>query len=182
MTSFNRIFAVFFLAGLFAVYAPAGSAEEPYAQQSYGAKVGQKATRAVANLGTAWLEIPKNMINVTNQSNVFYGIFGGLFKGLVHTAGRLGVAAADLITIPLPTKPIAHPIYIWEDFDIDTTYGDTFRYDPPPKTQPQPAVALPAPQPVNPVAPPAPPVNYSNQYEQDNNRKLDSIFKQEMMK
>jgi len=207
MTKFNRFFVCFLLAGLFVTFAPETRADEPLAQQSYGSKVGQKAARAFANLGTAWLEIPKNMINVTNgnyatygnmanqsnalygnttgsQSNVFYGIIGGLFKGLVHMAGRLGVAAADLITIPLPTKPIAHPIYIWEDFDRDTTYGDTFRLDPAQQTaQPEPVAPMPAPQPVKPVAtPPAPPVDYSNQYNQDTNRKLDSMFRKEMMK
>jgi putative exosortase-associated protein (TIGR04073 family) len=184
MTKFNHFFVSILLTGLFVVFAPETHADEQLPQQSYGNKVGQKAARAVANLGTAWLEIPKNMINVTNQSNVFYGVVGGLFKGLVHTAGRLGVAVADLITIPLPTKPIAHPIYIWEDFDRDTVYGDTFRLDPPQQTeQPQPTAPMPAPQPVKPVAtPPAPPVDYSNQYNQDTNRKLDSMFKKEMMK
>jgi hypothetical protein len=155
-------------------------------------------------LGTAWLEIPKNMINVTNggnasygnmlsqnnaaygnsgiQPNVFYGIVGGLFKGLVHTGGRLGVAVADLITIPLPTKPIAHPIYIWENFDIDTTYGDVFRYDPTQKHA-QPVASMPTPQPVRTlVTPPAENMDYSNPYNQNTNRKLDSMFKQKMMK
>jgi len=183
MTKFTRIFAALLVTGLFAVYTPVSSAEDQYMQQSYGTKVGQKAVRSVANLGTAWLEIPKNMINVTNQSNVFYGIFGGLFKGLVHTAGRLGVAAADLITIPLPTKPIAHPVYIWEDFDVDTTYGDTFRLDPAQQTaQPGSAAPLPPPSPVKPAAiSPAEP-DYTNSYNQDINRKLDTVFKKEMMK
>jgi putative exosortase-associated protein (TIGR04073 family) len=181
MTKFNRFFVSFLIAGLFAVYAPASNAEDQPPPQSYGTKVGQKASRAFANLGTAWLEIPKNMINVTNQSNVFYGAVGGLFKGLVHTAGRLGVAVADLITIPLPTRPIAHPIYIWENFDIDTTYGDTFRYDPAQNTaQPQLVVPAAAPQTARSVVtPPASEMNYSDP---NTNRKLDSMFKKEMMK
>jgi hypothetical protein len=93
----------------------------------------------------------------------------------------LGVAAADLITMPLPTKPIAHPIYIWEDFDIDTTYGDTFRLDPHQNTAQQPPlVPVSESQPVKPVVTaPAAEVDYSNQ---DTNRKLDSMFKKEMMK
>jgi putative exosortase-associated protein (TIGR04073 family) len=179
MTKFNRFFVTLTISALFAVFTPISNAEEYSPQQSYGTKVGQKAARAFGNLGTAWLEIPKNMINVTNESNIFYGTIGGLFKGLVHMAGRLGVSVADLITIPLPTKPIAHPIYVWEDFDVDTTYGDTFRYDPSQKTQPQSAATLPAPRV---AAPPAPPVDYSTQYEQNNNQKLDSMFKHKMMK
>jgi putative exosortase-associated protein (TIGR04073 family) len=179
MTKFNRFFVSFLLTTLFVTYTSVCLADEQFSQQSYGTKVGQKATRAFANLGTAWLEIPKNMINVTNQSNVFYGVVGGLFKGLVHTAGRLGVAVADLITIPLPTKPIAHPIYIWENFDIDTTYGDTFRYDQTEKLA-TPVALTPAPQPVErALTPPAENIDYSNQ---NTNRKLDSMFKQKMMK
>jgi putative exosortase-associated protein (TIGR04073 family) len=177
MTKFNRFFVPFILTVLFIGFTSVCRADQP--QQSYGSKTGEKATRAFANLGTAWLEIPKNMINVTNQSNVFYGVVGGLFKGLVHTAGRLGVAVADLITIPLPTKPIAHPIYIWENFDIDTTYGDTFRYDQTEKLA-TPVALTPAPQPVErALTPPAENIDYSNQ---NTNRKLDSMFKQKMMK
>jgi putative exosortase-associated protein (TIGR04073 family) len=179
MTKFNRFFVPFLLTVLFVAFTTICKADQQQPQQSYGTKVGQKATRAFANLGTAWLEIPKNMINVTNQSNVFYGVVGGLFKGLVHTAGRLGVAVADLITIPLPTKPIAHPIYIWENFDIDTTYGDTFRYDQTEKLAP-PVTLTPAPEPVKrALTPPAENIDYSNQ---NTNRKLDSMFKQKMMK
>jgi putative exosortase-associated protein (TIGR04073 family) len=177
MTKFNRFFVPFILTVLFIGFTSVCRADQP--QQSYGSKTGEKATRAFANLGTAWLEIPKNMINVTNQSNVFYGVVGGLFKGLVHTAGRLGVAVADLITIPLPTKPIAHPIYIWENFDIDTTYGDTFRYDQAEKL-PEPVAPIPTLQPTKTVVTaPSNNIEYSNQ---NTNRKLDSMFKQKMMK
>ncbi|NOT13451.1 MAG: exosortase system-associated protein, TIGR04073 family [Methylococcaceae bacterium] len=178
MTKFNRFFITFVIAGLFAMNSPAGIADD----QSYGSKTGQKAARSFANLCTAWLEIPKNMINVSNQSNVFYGIVGGMFKGLVHTAGRLGVAVADLITLPLPTQPIAHPIYIWEDFDIDTTYGDAFRYDSSQNIQPQPVATEPAPVPqaAQPAAPV--PVDDSEFIKRDTNRKLDSMFQNKMTK
>lgn len=182
MTKYNRFIVYFLLTGLFVAYIPVSHADDDQSpQQSYGTKVQQKAARAIGNLGTAWLEIPKNMINVTNQSNVFYGIIGGLFKGLVHTAGRLGVAVADLATIPLPTKPIAHPVYVWEDFDMDTTYGDTYRLDPADKAvQPIASAPVPAPQPAKPVATtPAAEVDYSNQYNQNTNRNLDSMFQRD---
>jgi putative exosortase-associated protein (TIGR04073 family) len=185
MNKFTQLALCSILASLIAACSPAANADEALSQQGYASKVGHKAARSFANLLTAPLEIPKNVINVTNQSNVFYGILGGGFKGIVHTAGRLGVAIADLISIPLPTKPIAHPIYVWEDFDIDTTYGDTFRYDPSQElAEPQPPAPEPAAQPASPViAEPAPAVDYSNQYQDpDTNKKLDTIFKKEMMK
>lgn len=145
---------------------------------SYGSEVGAKALNGFTNLATGVLEVPKNIINTSNQSNIFYGIIGGLFKGLVHTAGRLAVGLTDLVTFPLPTKPIAQPLYIWDDFDVDTTYGDVFRLqeapiieEEPPVIQAPPPVAAPQPAPVQ------PPIQYP-----DTNRKLDSIFKKEMMK
>ncbi|MDD5580642.1 MAG: exosortase system-associated protein, TIGR04073 family [Methylobacter sp.] len=110
-------------------YTPETQADELSPHQSYGDKVGLKTINAFANLTTGWLEIPKNIINTTNQSNFFYGVFGGLLKGIVNTAGRMGVGIADLITAPIPTKPITRPVRVWDNFDVDTTYGDVFRLD-----------------------------------------------------
>jgi putative exosortase-associated protein (TIGR04073 family) len=183
MTKFNRFFISFIIAGLFSVNSSVSIADEPMSHQSYGNKTAQKAARAFGNLGTAWLEIPKNMINVSNQSNVFYGVVGGMFKGIVHMAGRLGVAVADLITIPLPTQPIAYPIYVWEDFDIDTTYGDSFRYAPGQNiASPEPL----APE-VAPVTQPGKaaivaPVDNTEYMNRDTSRKLDSMFQHKMTK
>jgi putative exosortase-associated protein (TIGR04073 family) len=154
MTKFNRFFISFLFVSLFMTYAattqayqqlqqqdygnqagenmssaPVTQADEPPQQQSYGDKVGLKTFNAFANLTTGWLEIPKNIINTTNQSNFFYGVFGGLLKGIVNAVGRMGAGVADLITFPLPTKSIARPVFIWDNFDVDTTYGDVFRLD-----------------------------------------------------
>ena len=93
----------------------------------YGEKVGGKTLSAFANLTTAWLEIPKNIINQTNNSNIVYGVVGGTLQGILNTVGRLSVGVTDLVTAPIPTEPIAYPVYIWDDFDVDTTYGEAFR-------------------------------------------------------
>ena len=100
-----------------------------YEEQSYGSKVGNKALNGFANMTTGILEIPKNIINVSNESNVIWGILGGSIKGVLNTVGRLATGIADLITAPLPTKPIVHPAYVWDDFDMDTSYGEVFRLD-----------------------------------------------------
>jgi putative exosortase-associated protein (TIGR04073 family) len=157
MTKFQRFFVFFLLIPIFMAYtsmaqadmqqpgygvqagdnityAPNHSADGLQKQPSYGEKVGNKALIAFANLTTSPLEIPKNIINTMNQSNFFYGVFGGFLKGLVNTLGRTGCGIADLITLPLPTKPIAYPVFIWDDFDVDTTYGEVFRLDKTPKT------------------------------------------------
>lgn len=96
-------------------------------QQNYGSQVGNKALNGFTNMTTAVLEIPKNIINTVNDSNIALGTVGGLAKGVLNTVGRMMAGLTDFVTAPLPTKPIAQPAYIWEDFDIDTTYHEVFR-------------------------------------------------------
>jgi len=206
MTKFNRIYASLFFTTLLTAYTPmikADMQQQGYGdqvvantsfppvnntngplQQSYGQKVGNKALNAFANLTTSSLEMPKNIINTMNQSNFFYGVFGGFLKGLVNTLGRAGCGIADFITLPLPTQPIAYPVYIWNDFDVDTTYGEVFRLDNTQKTeQPVTQATVTQPVPTSVATPPkATMVDRSNQYNQNTNRKLDTLFKQEMQK
>ena len=98
-----------------------------YERVGYGSHVGHKALNGMANLATAVLEIPKSIINTTNESNLAYGVVGGLLKGVINTVGRVAIGVTDIVTMPIPTKPIAQPVYIWDDFDVDTSYGDVFR-------------------------------------------------------
>jgi len=164
--------------------APASRATETQ-HRSYGSKVGNKALNAFANLTAGALEIPKNIINTTNKSNVFYGVFGGAFKGLVNMGGRMGVGIADLLTLPIPTKPIAQPLYIWDNFDVDTSYGPVFRLDQSEEEEPA-VVQAPSPEPVVTApavaAPKAEAIDNSKQYSQETNQKLDALFKKEMKK
>jgi len=203
MTKFNRFFVVLLFTGLFMAYTPMTQADmqqqnygnqvganrsftpisntdNSFRQSSYGEKVGDKALNAFANMTTSTLEIPKNIINTMNQGNFFYGVFGGFIKGLVNTLGRTGCGIADFITIPIPTKPIAYPLYVWDDFDVDTTYGEVFRLDETQKIN-RPVTEAPVPTPVK-TQPRAPVVDRSDQYNQETNRKLDSMFKKEMQK
>jgi putative exosortase-associated protein (TIGR04073 family) len=109
------------------VYNPVNNADAPLQPASYGEKIGNKALIGFANLTTGILEIPKNMINTINQGNFFYGVGGGFIKGTVNTLGRMGCGIADIITLPIPTNPVAYPVFIWDDFDADTTYGEALR-------------------------------------------------------
>lgn len=148
---------------------------------SYGSEIGAKAVNGFTNLLTAPLEIPKNIISTTNQSNIFYGIFGGLFKGIIHTAGRMAVGINDWITFPLLTKPVTEPLYVWDDFlDRDTTYGSIYRLQDPQETalalMPPPPPPMELPQRPAVVESPPPPAY------PDTNQKLDTLFKKEMMK
>jgi putative exosortase-associated protein (TIGR04073 family) len=190
-------FSIFFLSvGLFTAYAPMALAEmqqgydsnmpvtRSYSPQhrSYGSKVGNKALSAFANLTTSVLEIPKNIINTSNDSNVFYGAVGGAFKGVIVMAGRIGVGIADLLSFPIPTQPIAYPVYVWDDFDVDTTFGPVYRLDQ--SEEELPVVQEPSPAPVvaAPVEPKPQAIDNSKQYNQETNQKLDAMFKKEMKK
>ncbi|MGZ4976208.1 MAG: exosortase system-associated protein, TIGR04073 family [Methylobacter sp.] len=201
MRKLSRFFVFIVFTGLFAAYASIAQAQmqqQGYGNttiapiiranetqhRSYGSKVGYKTLNAFANLTTSALEIPKNIINTTNKSNVFYGAVGGAFKGVVNMAGRIGVGIADLLTFPLPTQPIAYPLYVWDDFDVDTVYGPVFRLDEDYEAD-APVVQAPSPQPVvaPPVVAPKPePIDNSKQYRQETNHKLDEMFKKEMKK
>ncbi len=98
-------------------------------QQSYADKIGTKAINSLSNITTAFIEIPKSIINTTNNSNIVYGLLGGIFKGSVNTVGRILVGTVDLITFPIPTKPVAKPVHVWNNFETDTTYGDIFQLE-----------------------------------------------------
>jgi len=125
MKTYRRTLHSVLLSCLLLAFSPAGSAEEE--SHSYGYYMGSKTLNGFTNIVTSWLEIPKNAINATNDSNIFWGLTGGTAKGIINMAGRIGVGVADLVTFWLPTEPIAQPDYIWKDFDVDTTYGDVFR-------------------------------------------------------
>ncbi len=94
--------------------------------ESYGGQIGKKLGGGLANVATGWLEIPKTVINTTNEYNVALGLTGGLFKGILHMMGRTAAGALDLITFPLPTEPVVQPEFIWKDFNVETHYEPVF--------------------------------------------------------
>ncbi|BCX89617.1 hypothetical protein MIN45_P1990 [Methylomarinovum tepidoasis] len=104
-------------------------AAQTQAGDSYGEKVGRKLGIGLANIVTSWVEIPKCIINDYNRTNFFFGITGGTAQGLANTADRVLTGVLDVITFPLPTKPIPQPPLVWQNFDSDTHYGEAFRLD-----------------------------------------------------
>jgi hypothetical protein len=76
------------------------------------------------------IEIPKNIIIVSNRTNLLYSLTGGTGLGVLNTAGRISVGVLDLLTLPLATKSITQPVYPWEKYlDVYTSYGDMFVLD-----------------------------------------------------
>ena len=112
------------------------ASSQPVRQKSYGAQVGEKALNGVTNLGTAWLEIPKNVVNTTKETNILYGIIGGLGMGVFNTMGRLSTGIIDLVSAPIPSDPLVNPIRPWNEFDKRTTYGIQYHVEEPTNQMP----------------------------------------------
>lgn len=121
----TRIFACLLLVGFFTSVSPV-QADQP--TESYGEIVGRKLASGLGNVATSVGEIPKNIIIVNNETNFAYAFSGGLIKGLLNMTGRIGVGVLDLLTAPIPTYPIVYPLYVWDDFYAETTYGPAFVY------------------------------------------------------
>lgn len=90
--------------------------------QSWGSRFVSKASHGLANIATGAVELPKNIGNVTSDSNIFAGLTVGLVRGVFHTVTRTVVGAAELLTSPIPTDDYVTPGYVWERYSEDTRY------------------------------------------------------------
>lgn len=103
--------------------------------ESYGTTFGRKLGSGSSNMAMGWIEIPKNTLNLTNDIDtkyVLFGLVGGIIKGTLHTIGRTLTGVGDFVTSPVPTKPMIRPNYVWDQFGEDTTYGPYFQLTDPP--------------------------------------------------
>jgi putative exosortase-associated protein (TIGR04073 family) len=94
--------------------------------QGYTATVAQKFGSGLINIATGIVELPRTMIVSTKNDGPALGLTGGLFKGLANTLGRIGLGTVDLISFPIPTKPLMSPAMVWQDFDQETTFNNTW--------------------------------------------------------
>ncbi|MDQ6988211.1 MAG: exosortase system-associated protein, TIGR04073 family [Mariprofundaceae bacterium] len=111
LMSFAALFAT-----LFVIAMPAAMAND------YGNQVVDKFSRGFANTLTGWVELPKNVVNVTKKQNIGMGLTVGLLKGIAHSVGRTVVGAVELVTFFVPNEQFVEPRYAW-DFSKETTYG-----------------------------------------------------------
>ncbi|HLF97790.1 MAG TPA: exosortase system-associated protein, TIGR04073 family [Methylococcaceae bacterium] len=104
-----------------------GSPQAPARKTVTSAAPDNRCAAGASNLVGGWLELPKNVVNVTNKSDfIIFGLFGGLFKGTIDTIGRTGGGLLDLVACPFNVEPVIQPGYIWNDFQKDTSYGRIF--------------------------------------------------------
>jgi len=105
-----------FLGVLVIMNAPATMAAD-----NYGSQVADKFARGLANAATGWVEIPKNIIITTNDSNIAVGMTLGVVKGAMFTIARTVAGALELATFYLPTNESIHPKYVWSNFNEEST-------------------------------------------------------------
>ena len=127
MKNHKRIMLSILLTSLFIAHAPISNANGE--AENYNERVLTKALSGLANMGASILEIPKNVINISNDTNFVWGIVGGAPYGGLIMAGRMVSGLADLATCFIATTPITNPVYVWDDFDKNTTFGDALRLE-----------------------------------------------------
>ncbi|MFN5744566.1 MAG: exosortase system-associated protein, TIGR04073 family [Methylococcaceae bacterium] len=93
---------------------------------TYGDAIRLKLGSGFSNMLFGIAEVPKNIINTSNQANVLLGVSGGTLKGVLHSVGRMLSGVTDVLTFPAATKPITTPAFVWQDFATDTSYGPFF--------------------------------------------------------
>jgi len=90
--------------------------------ESYGSRLVTKASHGLSNITGGFIEIPKNVTNISAESNIFVGSTWGLLRGVAHTVTRTVLGVAEFVTAPIPTDDFVTPGYMWERFSEDTRY------------------------------------------------------------
>ena len=74
----------------------------PLYEVSKTAKITRKLLRGLINVPFCWVEIPKTIGDEVQNLDPVTGFFTGLAKGGVKAVKRLGSAAWDIFTFPIP--------------------------------------------------------------------------------
>ncbi len=90
--------------------------------ESYLSGFSSKLFQGLNNMGTGFIELPKNIINISHEHTVFAGITWGLVRGVAHGVSRTLVGGAEFLTSPIPSSEFVTPPYVWERFSEDTRY------------------------------------------------------------
>lgn len=89
---------------------------------SYTSQFSSKVSHGIANVTTGFIEIPKNIINISHEQNIFIGATWGLLRGVWEGVNRTSIGAIELISSPIPSDDFVTPPYVWNRFSEDTRY------------------------------------------------------------
>ena len=92
----------------------------PLYAQDYNAL--RKFGRGASNILLGLTEIPRQMGITREESGNVAGIFYGTLKGLLYTAGRMGVGIYEVVTFFIPPyKPVIKPEFVFTEEYNDLT-------------------------------------------------------------
>lgn len=120
----KRYKATWLLAALMAALT-FGAQARADSSDGYGASFPDKLAVGFANMTMGMLELPKNVINHSSDSNILVGISLGTLRGSLHGVARTLFGVADALTSPFTTSDFVSPGYPWERFSEDTRYFKT---------------------------------------------------------
>ena len=90
--------------------------------ESYMTGFSNKLSQGLANMVFGFIEIPKNVINISHEQNIFVGLTWGVVRGVAHGVSRTLVGGAEFLTSPIPTADFTSPAYVWDRFSEDSRY------------------------------------------------------------
>jgi putative exosortase-associated protein (TIGR04073 family) len=102
--------------------APVFAVEEPSpnetARTDYGAGVGKKLGRGLANTAFGWLEVPKGIEKVGDENNFIAALTWGTIYGAGNAVVRTLAGVYEIVTFPVPAPPNFEPL-VKPDFPIN---------------------------------------------------------------
>lgn len=108
-------------AGALALCAAAAHAEE--GGLSYPARIGGKLGIGLLNATTGIVELPKGIVVESSKEGILRGVTVGWIKGFGNMLGRSFLGMVDVVSFPIPTKPLITPPVVFQDFGEETSYG-----------------------------------------------------------
>ena len=69
-----------------------------------------KLTRGAVNLVTGWVEVPKRILETSDQSGYFAGFTWGLLRGLGYGFVRTAAGGYEILTFPVAAPPDYEPV------------------------------------------------------------------------
>ncbi|MBL7071783.1 MAG: exosortase system-associated protein, TIGR04073 family [Candidatus Omnitrophica bacterium] len=89
------------------------------ASASYAQDPAKKLGRGLANILTGWVELPKNIYDVSVEDNPLAGLTIGLAKGVGMTIVRTGAGIYEVVTFPFPIPedygPVLEPEFVFSE-------------------------------------------------------------------
>jgi len=89
------------------------------ASSSYAQDPAKKLGRGLANILTGWIELPKNIYDVSVEENPLAGLTIGLAKGIGMTIVRTGAGIYEVVTFPFPIPedygPVLEPEFVFSE-------------------------------------------------------------------